>query len=190
MRRSHASHVPKALGVRQILGMRSAGKRPSRSFCRMSKRSASNSNDGLTSVTRGRSRRAARLIRWSIGFRLAGAARTGVRAISFHSFLLYVARSRSSVVHRVRCGHRSVQQMPKIDGSRRRTSTEGYPPTEVLGPLTCACKGDVTPSGLQLSPPFVIFDGWNRMAAWISHGKQGMTYSIAANIILTKSAVV
>jgi hypothetical protein len=62
--------------------------------------------------------------------------------------------------------------------------------SEVLGPLTCVCKGDVTPSGLQLSPPFVIFDGWNRMAAWILHGKQGMTYSIAANIILTKSAVV
>ena len=61
--------------------------------------------------------------------------------------------------------------------------------SEVLGPLPCACKGDVTSSGLQLSAPFVIFDGWNRMAAWILNGKQGMTYSIAANIILTKSAV-
>jgi hypothetical protein len=61
--------------------------------------------------------------------------------------------------------------------------------SEVLGPLTCTCKGDVTPGGLQLSPPFVIFDGWNRMAAWILHGRQGKTYSIAANIILTKRGV-
>jgi hypothetical protein len=44
--------------------------------------------------------------------------------------------------------------------------------SEVLGPLTRACTGDVSPSGLQLSPPFVIFDGWNRMAAWLCMGSR------------------
>jgi hypothetical protein len=60
---------------------------------------------------------------------------------------------------------------------------------EVVGPLTCVCKGDAVSDGLQLSPPFVIFDGWNRMAAWIQHGREGKTYSMTANVILTKSRV-
>ena len=59
----------------------------------------------------------------------------------------------------------------------------------VVGPLTCTCRSATVDGGLQLYPPFVVFDGWHRGAAWILHGKAGKVYPLSTNLILTKNEV-
>jgi hypothetical protein len=55
----------------------------------------------------------------------------------------------------------------------------------VMGPLTSTCQAAVVDGTFQLQPPFLIFDGWHRAAAWILQGRAGKVYPITANVILT-----
>lgn len=63
----------------------------------------------------------------------------------------------------------------------------------VVGPLVCACAGEVTVGAddqfdVRVQPPFVVFDGCHRCAGWVGHGQAGWTYPIAAMLIVTKKA--
>jgi hypothetical protein len=56
----------------------------------------------------------------------------------------------------------------------------------IVGPLVCSCMGEVVGEELQLRPPFVVFDGWHRGAAWVLHGRAERVYSIAGRLIVTR----
>jgi len=54
----------------------------------------------------------------------------------------------------------------------------------VVGPLVCACLGGPAEGGgLALTPPFVVYDGWHRGAAWVLRGAAD---PIAARVVVTK----
>ena len=57
----------------------------------------------------------------------------------------------------------------------------------IVYPLICSCKGDLVNAGLglQLYPPFVIFDGWHRGAAWVVHVRAGREYPVAGRLVVT-----
>ncbi len=59
-------------------------------------------------------------------------------------------------------------------------------PEPVVGPLICTCVGEVVTDGIRQQPPFVVFDGWHRGAAWVLHGRAGRAYPITARIIATQ----
>ena len=56
----------------------------------------------------------------------------------------------------------------------------------VVGPLVCTCVGEVVNGELRLHPPFVVFDGWHRGAAWVLHGRAQRAYPIAVRLIVTQ----
>jgi hypothetical protein len=56
----------------------------------------------------------------------------------------------------------------------------------IVGPLVCTCVGEVVSGDLRVYPPFVIFDGWHRGAAWVLHQTAGRAYPIAARVIATQ----
>jgi hypothetical protein len=56
----------------------------------------------------------------------------------------------------------------------------------VVGPLICTCEGEPSGDDVLPRPPFLVFDGWHRGAAWILQGKTGRVYPISARLIVTK----
>ncbi len=58
-------------------------------------------------------------------------------------------------------------------------------PRAVVGPLVCTCDGDSS----QPRPPYVVFDGWHRGAAWVLQGQAGKLYPISAMLIVTKRSL-
>ncbi len=78
----------------------------------------------------------------------------------------------------------AVQQDASRSGADVRALAAASQP--VTGPLVCTCVGETVDGGLRLRPPFVIFDGWHRGAAWILHGQSGKVYPISANVIVTE----
>ena len=56
----------------------------------------------------------------------------------------------------------------------------------VAGPLVCTAQ---TAGGTQVRSPVVIFDGWQRAAAWISQLRGGAAYPITSSLVITRDAV-
>lgn len=69
-------------------------------------------------------------------------------------------------------------------------------PARVQGPLICGVWGSparggagtapATPQTYRLHPPFCVYDGWHRLAAWAMQQQKNPPYPIDAYLVMTK----
>jgi len=58
--------------------------------------------------------------------------------------------------------------------------------TQVSGPFVCAAALGLDDTPGSLREPVVIYDGWHRAAAWVSHCRRRAPYPVTADVIITQ----